>query len=170
MIRDSRTLNFAIGSTIGLRLTRSLIWCVMNYRKLALVLGCSLIASANAFAQSAYTPAPGSAERAAIMDALRAPAKKDLGRTVIFKVDELRVVGDWAFARVSPTLPNGEEIDYSKTKYRKQVESGAFDPQAETLLRRTVKGWDVVEWRFGATDVESLLWVQKYNLPKSLVQ
>jgi len=104
------------------------------------------------------------------MDALRVPAKKDLGRTVIFKVDQLRVVGDWAFARVSPTLPNGEEIDYTKTKYRKQVELGAFDPQAETLLRRTVEGWDVVEWRFGATDVESVLWVQKYDLPKSLIQ
>jgi len=125
---------------------------------------------ANAFAQGAYTPKPGSAEREAIMDSLRAVAKKDLGRTVIFKVDHLRVVGDWAFARVSPSLPNGEEIDYTKTKYRKLVELGAFDPQAETLLRQTLKGWDVVEWRFGATDVESVLWVQKYDLPKSLIQ
>lgn len=141
----------------------------MLYHKLALVLCCSLIAAANARAQSAYTPKPGSAEREAIMDALRGAAKKDLGRTVIFKVDQLRVVGDWAFARVSPTLPNGEEIDYTKTKYRKLVELGAFDPQAETLLRKTVDGWDVVEWRFGATDVESVLWVQKYRLPKSLI-
>ena len=142
----------------------------MLYRKLALVFCCSLLVSVHALAQSAYTPKPGSAEREAIMDALRAPAKKDLGRTVIFKVDRLRVVGDWAFARVSPTLPNGDEIDYTKTKYRKQVELGAFDPQAETLLRRTVEGWDVVEWRFGATNVESVLWVQKYDLPKSLIQ
>ena len=141
----------------------------MPYRKLALLLWGLLTVLASAFAQSAYTPKPGSAEREAIMDALRVPAKKDLGRTVIFKVDQLRVVGDWAFARVSPTLPNGEEIDYRKTKYRKMVELGAFDPQAETLLRRTAKGWDVVEWRFGATDVESVLWVQKYNLPKSLI-
>ena len=125
---------------------------------------------ANSFAQGAYTPKPGSAEREAIMDSLRAVAKKDLGRTVIFKVDHLRVVGDWAFARVSPTLPNGEEIDFTKTKYRKLVELGAFDPQAETLLRKTAKGWDVVEWRFGATDVESILWVEKYDLPKSLIQ
>lgn len=103
------------------------------------------------------------------MDALRIPAKKDLARTVIFKVDLLRVAGDWAFARVSPTLPNGEAIDYTKTKYREQVEAGAFDPQAEALLRQTVDGWDVVEWRFGATDVESVLWVKKYDLPKSLI-
>ena len=77
------------------------------------------------------------------MDALRVPAKRDLGRTVIFKVDLLRVADDWAFARVSPILPDGGEIDYSKTKYREQVELGAFDPQAEALLRRTVDGWDV---------------------------
>ena len=104
------------------------------------------------------------------MDALRVPAKKDLGRTVIFKVDQLRVLGDWAFARVSPTLPNGDEIDYSKTQYREQAELGMFDPQAEALLRQTVDGWDVVEWRFGATDVESVLWVDKYGLPKGLIE
>ncbi len=90
----------------------------------------------NAFAQNAHTPEPGSAERTAIMDALRVPAQKDLGRKVIFEVDRLRVAGDWAFARVTLTLPDGSEIDYSKTKYRDQVELGAFDPQGEALLRR----------------------------------
>ena len=48
----------------------------MLNRKLALVLCCSLVASVTAFAQSARTPAPGSEERAAIMDALRIPAEK----------------------------------------------------------------------------------------------
>jgi hypothetical protein len=77
----------------------------MLKHKLALVLSTAFITSLTAFAQSAHTPAPGTPEREKIMDALRVPAKKDLGRTVIFKVDVLRVVGDWAFARVSPTLP-----------------------------------------------------------------
>ena len=154
---------------LNLRAAGELFTYAMSFSKLALIHCCLLMLSANAFAQGAYTPKPGSAEREAIMEALRVPAKKDLGHTVIFKVDQLRVVGDWAFARVSPTLPDGKEIDYTKTKYRKLVELGAFDPQAETLLRRTVQGWDVVEWRFGATDVESVLWVEKYNLPKSLI-
>lgn len=138
-------------------------------QKLALVLVWSFSVCVNSFAQNAHTPPAGSKEREAIMDALRIPAKKDLGRTVIFRVDVLRVVGDWAFARVSPTLANGEAIDYTTTKYREQIEAGAFDPQAEALLRQTVDGWDVVEWRFGATDVESVLWVKKYDLPKSLI-
>ncbi len=60
-----------------------------------------------------------------------------------------------------PSCQTAAEIDYSKTKYREQVELGAFDPQAEALLRRTVDGWDVGEWRFGATDVESPLWAKK---------
>ena len=104
------------------------------------------------------------------MDALRVPAEKDLGRSVIFKVDRLRVAGDWAYARVSPTLPNGGAIDYSKTKYRKQVEFGAFDPQAEALLRLEDNGWKVLEWVFGRTDVASVTWGEKYRIPKSLLE
>ena len=142
----------------------------MPYRKLSLVLCCLFYACTNAFAQSAHTPEPGSAERAAIMDALRVPARKDLGRAVIFNVDQLRVAGDWAFARVMPTLPDGGAIDYSKTKYREQVELGAFDPLGEALLRREGEEWKVLEWRFGATDVESVLWVEKYGMPKSLLE
>ena len=141
----------------------------MNYPKLTLVLLCSLL-SAEALSQSARTPAPGTEERAAIMDALRVPAEKELKQSVIFKVDRLRVAGDWAYARVSPTRPNGDEIDFSKTKYRKQVELGAFDPQGEALLRLEDDGWKVLEWAFGGTDVASAAWGDKYRFPKSLLQ
>ena len=142
----------------------------MSSPKLPLVLFCLFFACAAALAQSVRTPAPGSAERAAIMDALRAPAKKDFGRTVIFKVERLRVAGDWAYARVSPTLPDGGEIDYSKTKYRDQVEAGAFDPQGEALLRREDDEWKVLEWAFGGTDVASAEWGDKYRCPKALLE
>lgn len=141
----------------------------MLHRKLALILYCSVVVSVTTFAQSARTPAPGSEERAAIMDALRVPAEKELKQSVIFKVDILRVAGDWAYARVSPTRPNGDEIDFSKTKYRKQVELGAFDPQGEALLRLEDDGWEVLEWAFGGTDVASAAWGDKYRFPKSLL-
>ena len=142
----------------------------MLNQKLALVLCCSLVVSVTAFAQSARTPAPGSEERAAIMDALRIPAEKELKQSVIFKVDRLRVAGDWAYARVSPTRPDGDEIDFSKTKYRKQVELGAFDPQGEALLRLEDDGWKVLEWAFGGTDVASAGWGDKYRFPKSILE
>lgn len=142
----------------------------MLYPRLALVLCCSLVVCTSAFAQNAHTPAPGSAQRAAIMEALRAPAKKDLGRTVVFKVDRLRVAGDWAFARVVPTLSDGSEIDYSKSRFKKRMELGAFDPQGEALLRMKGGEWKVVEWVFGATDVPSAGWADKHRFPQSLFE
>lgn len=141
----------------------------MIYRKLALVLCGSFAICLTALAQVAHTPAAGSEERKAIMDALRVPAEKDLGRKVIFRVDHLRVASNWAFARVVPLLPNGGEIDYSRTKYRTQLDEGAFDAEAECLLRREGGGWVVLEWRFGATDTETQIWVEKYRIPKSLL-
>lgn len=104
------------------------------------------------------------------MDALRVPAKKDLGRTVIFNVVTLRVVGNWAYARVEPTLPDGSEIDYSKTKFKEQKELGMFDPQGEALLRRHGGEWKVLEWVFGATDVASAGWRDKHDFPASLLE
>ena len=140
--------------------------------KLALVLVCSLSLCATAFAQRAHTPEPGSAERAAIMDAIREPAQKDLKQSMIFKVDRLRVAGNWAYARVSPTRPDGGKLDYSRTKYQKLIELGAFDPQGEALLFKENGGkWSVLEWVFGATDVPSAGWSSKHGgMPQSLLQ
>ena len=138
--------------------------------KLPLALLCSLFISATALAQSARTPAAGTPERKEIMDALRVPAEKELKQKVIFNVDILRVAGDWAYARVSPTRPDGGEIKFSKTKYREQIEFGAFDPQGEALLRREGGDWTVVEWTFGRSDVASAGWSDKYRMPKSLLK
>ncbi|CAN5204129.1 hypothetical protein BH20VER2_BH20VER2_11950 [soil metagenome] len=104
------------------------------------------------------------------MDALRVPAEKELKQKVIFKVDILRVAGDWAYTRVKPTRPDGGELNYTKTKYREQIELGAFDAQGEALLRREGGDWTVVEWVFGSTDVPSVAWPDKYRMPKSLLQ
>ncbi len=142
----------------------------MFFKTLAPILLCSLLASVGALAQSPHTPAAGSNERKAIMDALRVPAKKDIGLDVIFKVDHLRVAGKWAFARVSPINPDSSEINFKKTKYREQVELGAFDPQGEALLRLEGGDWKVLEWRFGATDVESVVWAERYKFPESILQ
>lgn len=142
----------------------------MNRRQFVLFLCSSLLVTGSGFAQKAHTPAPGTAERKAIMDAMRATAEKDLKQPVIFEVLRLRVAGPWAYARVSPTRPNGAKIDYAKTKYREQIELGAFDPQGETLLRQEGDGWKVLEWSFGSTDVPSVGWADTYRLPKSLLE
>lgn len=138
-------------------------------RALILALLGSAAFALNAAAQKVYTPKPGSSERAELMDAIRVPAKKDLGRDVIFVVNTLRVAGDWAYARVTPQRPDGGKIDFSRTRYRQQVEDGDFDPQGETLLRRRNGQWKAVEWVFGMTDVPSVAWPDKYPLPPSLI-
>lgn len=66
-------------------------------------------------------------------------------------------------------MPNGDEIDYSKTKYRKEMELGAFDPQGEALLQRNGDDWKVLEWVFGGTDVASVTWGDRYRFPKSIL-
>lgn len=106
------------------------------------------------------------------MEAIRGAAQKDLKQRVIFKVDQLRVAGDWAYAKVSPTRPDGGRPDYSKTKFQKLIDLGAFDPQGEALLRKESNGdWSVIEWVFGATDVPSAGWSSKHrSIPKSLLQ
>ena len=102
------------------------------------------------------------------MDVLRAPCERDLKQKVIFRVQHLRVAGDFALARVMPLRPDGGEIDFSKTKYREQEEEGAFDGEGEALLRRGNSGWQVLEWRFGASDTEVPIWLEKYQAPQSL--
>ena len=142
----------------------------MQFRYLIVAAFCAMfLTTGNTHAQKAHTPAPGSAERKAIMDVLRVPCEKDLGLKVIFRVQHLRVAGDLAFARVVPIRPNGKEIDYSRTKYREQEADGAFDAEAEALLRRQGGEWKLLEWRFGATDTEIDIWIEKYRMPRSLL-
>lgn len=49
-----------------------------------------------------HTPAKGSPERQAIMDALRENFKTDTGATVIFQVHYLKVHNGWAWTDVTP--------------------------------------------------------------------
>ena len=139
----------------------------MMNRPLLLVLSLCLFASVAA-AQSPYTPRPGSAERAAIMDAIRPLCERDLKQKVIFKVQHLRVARGFALARVVPLRPNGGEINYSRTKYSDELEQGAFDGEGEALLRLDDGEWTLLEWRFGASDTEVPIWLEKHNAPRSL--
>ena len=137
--------------------------------KTFLVALCCLAATtAQTYAQRAYTPAPGTPERKAIMDVLRGPAEADLRQKVIFRVQHLKIVGPWCLARVVPIRPDGSEIDYRRTKYRELLEEGAFDGEGEALLRKQGGTWRLLEWRFGATDTEVDIWFEKYGAPAAL--
>ena len=140
---------------------------IMN--RLARVLFLFALSVTSSFGQNAHTPPAGSAERKGIMDVLRVPCEADLGQNVIFRVQHLRVAGGWAFARVVPIQPNGTEIDYSRTKYAEAEAAGAFDAEGEALLRKKDGAWRVLEWRFGASDTEVELWLERYRFPRTIL-
>ena len=80
-------------------------------------------------ADSAYTPARGSAERKAIMDAMRAHRRRFDARPVTFVVSHLRVQRGWAWLAVQPQSPDG------RSRYEGE----------EALLRRRNGRWTVAE-------------------------
>jgi hypothetical protein len=120
--------------------------------------------------QEADTPAPGSPERKAIMDAIRVPCERELGQKVIFEASLVKISGNWAAARVQPLQPGSKPIDFRRTRYKEQVELGMFDPTGEALLKRKDDKWTVLKWRFGATDSELSSWIEVAGAPASLVQ
>jgi hypothetical protein len=138
-------------------------------RKLLAALGAVLFLT-GVSATAKHTPKAGSAERKAILDALRPPVEKELGPPVVFVVDVLNVDGTWAFVRGVPQRPAGEAIDYSRTAYREQYETGAFDDWFCALLERRGDGWHVVTYAIGATDVAWEPWAEEHSAPPELFE
>lgn len=129
---------------------------------------CVCLISAITFCQTPTSPKQGSAERKAILDAMRVPIEKDLKQKVKFQVDHLRVLGKWAFMSGKTLTPAGNKIDYRKTKYREALEAGAFDDWACALLKKEGSKWKIVRFAIGATDVVWDGWYQEFKAPKSI--
>ena len=115
-----------------------------------------------------HTPKPGSAERKAIMDAMRVPVEKDLKMSVIFVVDHpeifFRVVGDWAFVGATFRHPDGTPM--GKDYYAKM---GDVSDDAQALLHRVHGKWQVVTHVTAPTDVEWMEWPAKYHAPANVI-
>jgi hypothetical protein len=114
------------------------------------------------------TPAAGSAERKAIMDALRVPVEKKLKQKVIFKVNHLKVLNGWAHLRGQPLQPNSKPINYRGTEWQEAIENGAFDDGVYALLRKKSGKWKVVTFNIGATDVVWDTWDEDYGAPLAI--
>jgi len=115
-----------------------------------------------------YTPDKGSAERKAIVDALRSPVEKKLKQPVIFKIDHLKVQKGWAFLLGVPQQPGGSAINYQGTAYQTAIDAGAFDDSVVALLHNVNGKWRVIQYVIGATDVPYLDWDKEYRAPKSI--
>jgi hypothetical protein len=125
-----------------------------------------------------WTPPAGSPLRKQIMDTVRIPAEERLGQAVVFKVSALRVQDSWALFVGSAIQPNGNPVDYRKSKpYRRDprgtkemIDSGAVDfGGVDALLKREGDHWRIVTINFDASDVHWYDFDQKYGAPHRLV-
>lgn len=124
-----------------------------RWRFLPLVL---CIAGTTAPAGDWTEPAPGTALREDLLDALRPHAEWALGAPVEFVVWDLRVAGDIAFASLWAQRPGGGEIDIAATP---MVRRGDYDPLVgdgptmQALYVRSGRVWVAVQQAIGPTDV-----------------
>ena len=138
------------------------------FRTRALVVFAGLLVAPCLLAQGPTTPKAGSAERKAIMDALRVPIQKTLKKKLVFKVDHLKVQGGWAFLYGVPQQPGGKKMDYKGTRYQDAIDSEIFDDNFCGLLKKQGSKWIVKDWRLGMTDVAWDGWDKHYGAPKGI--
>jgi hypothetical protein len=113
-------------------------------------------------------PERGTALRANILDALRPVVQAEIGGDIEFVVNDLRVLGDWAYVNVRPQRPGGGAIDWRTTKFREGREAGAMSDLVLALLRREAVNWRVVECVIGPTDVAWEGWIEPHRLQRKL--
>lgn len=121
-----------------------------------------------AAAQNVYTPEKGSAERKAILDALRVPVEKQLKQDIVFATDNFNVSGRWAFVSGAPQRPDGGRPNYAGTKYQRALDEDMFDNNIFALLKKAGGRWNVVTFAIGCTDVCYAVWPRRYKAPKAI--
>lgn len=122
----------------------------------------------NAAGQAIYTPEKGSAERKAILDALRIPVERDLKQKIFFNAEHFNVSGNWAFLGGDPQTASGERPNYRGTRYQSAIDSDAFDNNFFAILKKSAGKWKVVTYAIGCTDVCYADWWKKYKAPKMI--
>ena len=128
--------------------------------------------SSYGIAQDIINPIKGSVLRKTLLDTVRIKAEQELQIKILFKVDELRTDGHWAFLSAVPVTQSAAEIDYSKTKFAEQFAQGMFDNVLLALLLKTEgseEKWEIIEFSIGSTDAAFVDWPEKYGVPKPIV-
>jgi hypothetical protein len=97
-------------------------------------------------------PGAGSAQRAAIMDALRPAIERKLGGAVEFVVRRAAVQNGWALVIADPQRPGGGRID-PKRHFPNEVIEFMDGLTVNAILRFSGGGWTLVDHAIGPTDV-----------------
>lgn len=132
---------------------------------LFLLISCGVL---NVFSQSVYTPAKGSAERTAVLNALRVPVEKELKQKIQFSINQFKTNGVWAFINGEPQNASGGRPNYRGTEYQEAIDEGMFDNNFQALLKKTGGKWKVVTYAIGCTDVCFATWWKDHKAPKAI--
>jgi hypothetical protein len=117
-------------------------------------------------AQAVYTPKADSAERKAILAALRVPVEKDFKQKIVFVIGDFNSNGSWAYIGGSPQVPGGGNPSLAGTQFEEYGD--AYDHNFFGLLRKTGGKWRVVTYAIGCTDVCWLDWATTHKAPKAI--
>ena len=107
-------------------------------------------------------------ERAALLEAARAPAGAALGKTPKFRVEQLQRDGDWAFLLATMEEADGRPFDFTGTPLADAAKQGMVSRSYAALLRRKAGGWEVVAKAIGPSDVAWEDWPRRYGAPAKL--
>lgn len=138
------------------------------YRCLAFTLLSILAMNTTRAQETPHTPATGSAERSAILDAAREPAEKALDKKVVFRVSRLSVLKGWAYLEASMQGPGGQPISYADTSFQQAAEQGGKSDLYMALLQYSGDAWQVKAYRVGPTDVSWAVWPEQYGAPRAI--
>jgi hypothetical protein len=128
----------------------------------------AMAASTMAFAGEVHEPAKGSAERKAILDAIRPAIEAQMRGPVEFSINVMLSDGDWAFVGANPQRPGGGEIDPETTAFAGQ--SDTMDGLTTYALVRYGNGrWNHIDDIVGPTDVAYMSWLVQYQVPKAVI-
>lgn len=90
-----------------------------------------------------HTPAPGTAERKAILDVDRKYVEDAVAvKPIVFHDVSMSVKDGWAYVVAHPRDSTGREI-WVMAQFKN------FDPFSYSLIRKTKAGWKLVEFTFG---------------------
>jgi hypothetical protein len=114
------------------------------------------------------TPARGDPLRAALLGAVRPMVEAEVGKPVEFVVNDIRVLGEWAFVALTPERPGGGAIEYVYSRYQSAIDGGTFVNRAYALLRQTPTGWLVYQYALGAGGTPWYGWWSAYPVPQEV--
>jgi hypothetical protein len=115
------------------------------------------------------TPPPGSSERKAICDALRAPVIKEFGVKPIFVISTLNVLDGWAFLIGELKRADGSPYNAAKLDAERNGSGRPFDGDSVYgILRKKGGRWRVLACHVGPTDASFVIWRREFGAPLEL--